>query len=324
MDCYLKLDDFNFILCLLSPSLQNFLTFNIENLFEIVLDVGRPFELRYIDRTEYKEGKIITQEDIDSIINKLGEFGDNNRIGIKETLHRISRIINKNGQTIGFTIRLGKPFIGCTEPFIDLLHKNILFLSPPGYGKTSKLRDVARYLSVEKQKRVIIVDKSNEIAGEGNIPHIVIGKARRLQVPNNKTQHEVMIEAVENHTPECIIVDEISDKSEAYAARTIAQRGVQIIATAHGRGIEDLIKNPALNSLIGNVKSVTLSDEVAQKRESSKIVNEREWEPVFDIVIELLDFENCIVYRNIPETVDAILEGLEVLGEKRSLKEITT
>jgi len=148
-------------------------------------------------------------------------------------------------------------------------------MGKPGVGKTTLLREVARLLSVDYQKRVIVVDTSNEIAGDGDVPHPAIGLARRMQVPVPEQQHDVMIEAVENHMPEVIIVDEIGRKEEVDAARTIAERGVQLIATAHGNTLENILVNPTLSDLVGGVQVVTLSDEEAHRRGTQKTILER-------------------------------------------------
>lgn len=284
-----------------------------ENLIEIVLDVGRPLEVRYSDHTfEYLEDHIISQETIDEITSKLGTFGQDNRVGIDGTLHRISRVQNRHEDCIGLTCRVGKPFYGSVQQVKDLIDRgaNVLILGKPGAGKTTILRDVSNYLSTTATKRVVIIDTSNEIAGDGNIPHPAVGRSRRLQVPFNKTQHLLMIEAVENHTPEVIIIDEISQLQEAQAAKTIAQRGVQLIATAHGKKLEDVINNPPLSELVGGVNIVTLSDEVARQRSlNSKTVQERKTEPIFDVIVEIDSYNDIFVHHSTRDSVDAILSG---------------
>lgn len=292
-----------------------------EDLIELVLDIGRPLELRY-SNDEYVlfEDIVITKRLLDEAISKLGMFGVDNRAGIDGTLHRVSRIQNRHEETIGLTCRIGKPFYGSVDLVKDLLENghNILLLGAPGIGKTTKLRDAARHLSSEVRSRVVIVDTSNEIAGDGNIAHPAVGRSRRLQVPFDKTQHLVMIEAVENHTPHVVIIDEISTLQEAQAARTIAQRGVQLIATAHGRKLEDLINNPPLMDLIGGINVVTLSDDVAKMRGlASKTVQERKTDPTFDVVVELLSYDEITVHTNVKEAVDAILAGGYCRPEER-------
>jgi stage III sporulation protein SpoIIIAA len=294
-----------------------------EDLVEMVLDTGRPLELRYCGgAVELFEDFIISEQIIKEVTKQLSSFGPDNRAGIDGTLHRISRIQNRHLETIGLTCRVGKPFYGSVDLIKDLLDEghNILLLGAPGIGKTTKLRDAARYLSMEAKRRVVVVDTSNEIAGDGNIAHSAVGRARRLQVPFERTQHTVMIEAVENHTPEVIIIDEISAQQEAQAARTIAQRGVQLIATAHGKKLEDLINNPPLSDLIGGVNIVTLSDELARQRGlASKTVQERKTDPTFDVVIELLSYDEIAVHQSVKEAVDVILAGGYCRAEERRI-----
>lgn len=286
---------------------------NQDDLVEIVLDTGRPLELRYnYGDFELHDDIMITNKIIDMVTARLSPFGPDNRAGINGTLHRISRIQNRHEECIGLTCRIGKPFYGSIDLLKDLFDEghNVLLLGAPGVGKTTKLRDAARYLSTEVRKRVVIVDTSNEIAGDGDIAHLAVGRARRLQVPFDRTQHTVMIEAVENHTPEVIIIDEISAAQEAQAARTIAQRGVQLIATAHGKKLEDLLNNPPLVDLIGGVNIVTLSDdEVKLRGLSSKTVQERKTDPTFDVVIELLGYDEIAVHTQVKDSVDALLAG---------------
>lgn len=291
-------------------------------LIELVLDIGRELEARYIDGIEYL-GIPITQTHIEHILRKVSRFGPDNRAGIEGTLHRISRVIARNGETVGLTCRCGLPFIGSVDIISDLLRegKNILLVGAPGAGKSTRLRDIARFLSSEQGKRVLIVDTSNEIAGEGITPHPAVGKSRRMQVPFGKTQHEIMIEAVENHTPEVIIIDEISTIEEAKASRTIAQRGVQLIATCHGQYINDVINNPPLWSCIGGVKTVTLSDLEAKKGGRSKTVQEREYAPVFDVIVEIKSFTRLGIHRDCAKAVDAILSGDLVYPEIRSIND---
>ncbi|OGI18037.1 MAG: hypothetical protein A2255_09310, partial [Candidatus Melainabacteria bacterium RIFOXYA2_FULL_32_9] len=195
--------------------------------------------------------------------------------------------------------------------------KSILFLGKPGVGKTTKLREIARLLSDNLGKRVVVVDTSNEIAGDGDIPHCAIGKSRRMQVPSPERQKDVMIEAVENHTPEVIVVDEIGTEAEAQAARTIAERGVMLIATAHGNTLENLIKNPTLSDLVGGVSTVTLGDDEARRRATQKTVLEREKQPTFDVVVEIMDRDTLAVYSDVTAAVDYILRGWPIKPEIR-------
>ena len=259
-------------------------------------------------------------QDLDLILKKLGKFSSDNRAGIEKTLHRISSLRNRNGSVIGLTCRIGRAFFGTVSIIRDLLEqeKSILLLGRPGVGKTTAIREIARVLSDGMKKRVIIIDTSNEIAGDGDLPHPSIGKARRMQVSNNQNQHEVMIEAVENHMPEIIIIDEIGTESEAFAARTIAERGVQLVGTAHGNALENLIKNPTITDLIGGIQYVTLGDEEAKRRGSAKSILERKAPPTFDIAIELPNPQTWIIHENIEKSVDLFLQGQILPVQKRT------
>lgn len=288
-------------------------------LIEVVLDYGRPAEARYRDRTERMEDVTVSEHDIEFVIRQIGEFGSDNRAGIERTLHRISCMRNRHGKVVGLTCRVGRALEGTIDIIDDIVRAghSILLLGRPGVGKTTKLREVARVLADEVGKRVVIVDTSNEIAGDGDIPHPGIGAARRMQVPSAPLQHQVMIEAVENHMPEVIVIDEIGNESEAMAARTIAERGVQLVGTAHGQTLENLMLNPSLADLIGGIQAVTLSDDEARRRGTQKTVLERKAPPTFDVVIELLDYERLAVHHNVMKTVDLILRGIPPKPEIR-------
>lgn len=313
------MDDVQLMLDILPAQVRNSIS-DPDDLVEIILDLGRELELRYNDGAiELNENLIITEDTISYVTKQLSPFGQDNRAGIDGTLHRISRILNRNNECVGLTCRVGKPFYGAVDLIKDLLDDglNILLLGKPGAGKSTLLRDAARYLSNDF-KKVIIVDTSNEIAGDGKTSHPAVGRARRLQVPFDKTQHLIMIEAVENHTPEIIIIDEISTSQETLAARTIAQRGVQLIATAHGKKLEDLISNPPLVDLLGGINTVTLSDELTKQRGlPNKTVQERKTEPTFDVVVEIVSFDEIIVHTDIRGATDALLSGGECRGEMR-------
>ena len=292
-----------------------------EYLIEVVLDIGRRPEARFSDGTEYLSYRTIVWQDIDSILKRLGKFSGDNRAGIEKTLHRISSLRNRKGSVIGLTCRIGRAVFGTVSIVRDLLEqkKSILLLGRPGVGKTTAIREIARVLSDGMKKRVIIIDTSNEIAGDGDLPHPSIGKARRMQVSNQQNQHEVMIEAVENHMPEIIIIDEIGTELEAAAARTIAERGVQLVGTAHGNALENLIKNPTITDLIGGIQYVTLGDEEAKRRGSPKSILERKAPPTFEIAIEIHDPKIWVIHESIENSVDLLLQGQNLPIQQRSL-----
>ena len=294
---------------------------NFDKLIEVVLDLGRKPEARFPGKSVYLEERFVKKEDIDFVVSYLGTFDRDNRAGIERTLHRISAVLNRRGDIIGLTCRVGRAIYGTIEPVRDIIesNKNILLLGKPGVGKTTLLREVARVLSDDLGKRVIVVDTSNEIAGDGDIPHPGIGSARRMQVPFNKEQEDVMIEAVENHFPEVIIIDEIGRTEEAKACRTIAERGVRLIGTAHGTSIENILVNPMLQELIGGITAVTLGDEEAAIRGTQKTILERKSPPTFDVLIELRERGIFAIYHNLAETVDALLRGFAVTPEIRKI-----
>lgn len=292
----------------------------LKNIIEVVLDLGYKTEVRLDNnRTTVLDLDEISYDDLDEVTSKVGAFNKDNRAGIERTLHRISAIRNRQGRIIGLTCRIGRAIYGTIEIIRDVIEseKNILLLGPPGIGKTTKLREIARVLSEQLKKRVIVVDTSNEIAGDGDIPHPGIGSARRMQVSSPELQHKVMIEAVENHMPQVIIVDEIGTEREALAARTIAERGVQLVATAHGYTIDNLMKNPTLSDLIGGIQPVILSDEEAKRRCTQKAILERKAPPTFNIVIEIREKDVLAIYHNTARVVDQYLAGKPVNPEIR-------
>jgi stage III sporulation protein SpoIIIAA len=280
-------------------------------LLEIVLDLGREPEARVPGREVLLSSQPVTEADLEYVASRVGQFGEDNRAGIERTLHRVSAIRNRRGRIVGLTCRVGRAVTGTAEIFRDIVEsgESVLLLGRPGIGKTTMLRESARLLADEQRKRVVIVDTSNEIGGDGDIPHPGIGRARRMQVRTPLLQHAVMIEAVENHMPEVIVIDEIGTELEAAAARTIAERGVQLIATAHGQTLENLLVNPTLNDLLGGIQSVTLSDEEARRRGTQKTVLERKSPPTFDVLIEIQDRERVAIHQPLAEVVDAALRG---------------
>ena len=288
-------------------------------LLEVVMDLGRPPEARFFGRDVFLSTEEVTADDIDYTVSRIGAFGDDNRAGIARTLHRISAIRNRKGRIVGLSCRVGRAVFGTITLIKDLVEsgKSILLLGRPGVGKTTMLREVARVLADDFNKRVVIVDTSNEIAGDGDIPHPAIGRARRMQVPTPALQHAVMIEAVENHMPEVIIIDEIGTELEAQAARTIAERGVQLVGTAHGNTLDNLMMNPTLSDLIGGIQSVTLGDEEARRRGTQKSILERKAPPTFDVVVEIQSFERVAIHPDVTAVVDAILRGQFVPVEVR-------
>jgi len=288
-----------------------------DNLLEVVMDLGRFPKARFVGREVVLYETEVSQADLDLVIERIGDFDADNRAGMERTLHRISAIRNRRGCIVGLTCRVGRAVYGTIAIIQDLIKsdKSILILGRPGVGKTTMLREAARILA--ESKRVIVVDTSNEIGGDGDVPHPAVGEARRMQVSKPSLQHEVMIEAVENHNPEVIVIDEIGRELEAQAARTIAERGVQLIGTAHGNTLENLLLNPTLSDLIGGIESVTLSDDEARRRGTQKTVLERRAPATFDILVEIQDGHRIAVHADISASVDAMLRGYPLSPEIR-------
>jgi stage III sporulation protein SpoIIIAA len=295
----------------------------LSSLLEVVLDLGRKPVARFPGQDVVLDQRDVTQEELFQITSRIGAFGDDNRAGIERTLHRFSAIRNRAGKVVGMTCRVGRAVYGTIRVIEDLVPagKSILMLGRPGVGKTTMLREVARVLADEVGKRVVIVDTSNEIAGDGDIPHPAIGRARRMQVPTPSLQHAVMIEAVENHMPEVIIIDEMGTELEAVAARTIAERGVQLVATAHGNTLQNLVMNPTLSDLVGGIQSVTLGDDEARRRGTRKSVLERKAPPTFDMVVEIQSWSRVAFHRDVARTVDVMLQGIPPRPEVRWIDE---
>jgi stage III sporulation protein SpoIIIAA len=321
-------DDLNDLFAVLPPHVSSRITALLAQnhfgaLIEIVLDLGRPPEARFqFDEVELSDIDV-TRDDLAFVESRIGDFGDDNRAGIERTLHRISAIRNRGTEIVGLTCRIGRAVYGTIAIISDLIEsgQSVLLLGRPGVGKTTLLRETARVLADELRKRVIVVDTSNEIAGDGDIPHPAIGRARRMQVPTPTAQHAVMIEAVENHMPQVVVIDEIGTELEALAARTIAERGVQLIGTAHGNTLENLMLNPTLSDLMGGIQSVTLSDEEARRRGTQKSILERKAPPTFNVMVEIVDRDEVIVHLDVASTVDAILRGAPIGSESRRRRE---
>ena len=294
----------------------------ISDLIEIVVDLGRQPVIRYLEEDmKIMDCGPVELEDLEYITSNVGKFDNDNRSGIEGTLHRISCFKNRSGTVIGITARVGRAIYGSIDVIKDLLDtgKSVLLVGRPGVGKTTRLRDAARYLS--QTKRVVVVDTSNEIGGDGNVPHPGIGDARRMMVPKPEDLAFCMVNAVENATPQVIITDEIGHYSEAAAARTIAERGVQIIATAHGNELNNIVKNPTLSDLVGGVTTVTLSDDESRRRGTQKAVQERKAPPTFDILVELHSRTEMTVYSDVASAVDALIRGKKPVSELRSVKD---
>ncbi len=316
-------DDMDTLLGVLPPRIKSPLLAqpDISELLEVVLDLGRLPQARFHRREMALDVKEVEEVDLDYVVARISAFGEDNRAGIERTLHRISAIRNRRGRIVGLTCRVGRAVFGTIKIIEDLVHsgQSVLLLGRPGVGKTTMLREVARVLADDANKRVIIVDTSNEIAGDGDIPHPAIGQARRMQVATPSLQHAVMIEAVENHMPEVIIIDEIGTELEATAARTIAERGVQLVGTAHGNTLENLMMNPTLSDLIGGIQSVTLGDEEARRRGTQKSILERKSPPTFDIVVEIQERDRVAIHPDVGEAVDALLRSTPPPIEIRSI-----
>src|SRR5262244_2560868 len=318
---HVSTDNLDLMLAVLPIPIRDALTRagNMESLIEVVLDLGRQPEARYTAHALYLDDSLVTRDDLQYVASRVGQFTRDNRAGIERTLHRISAMRNRLGEIVGLTCRVGRAIYGTVDIIRDFVEsgKSILLMGKPGVGKTTLLREAARVLADDLEKRVIVVDTSNEIAGDGDVPHPGIGRARRMQVPEPEHQHGVMIEAVENHMPEVIVIDEIGTSQETLAARTIAERGVQLIATVHGNTLENLMINPTLSDLVGGIQPVTLSDEEARRRGTQKTVLERKAPPTFDVLIEIQDKDRLVIHRDVAEAIDLMLRGFVPSTEVR-------
>ena len=289
----------------------------------MILDLGRNAEARFpLEQIPLSEIEV-SRNEISHVVQQVGHFGDDNRAGIERTLHRISVMRNRAGEPVGLTCRVGRAVYGSVRLIEDLIRsgKSVLILGRPGVGKTTILRETARVLADEAKKRVVIVDTSNEIAGDGDVPHPAIGRARRMQVGNTGLQHNVMIEGVENHMPEVIVIDEMGTELEAIAARTIAERGVQLVATAHGNSLTNVVSNPTLSDLVGGTQTVTLGDIEARRRRTQKTVLERKHDPTFDIVVEIRERNVVAIHPEVGTAVDRMLRGISIPQEARRLQQ---
>jgi stage III sporulation protein SpoIIIAA len=318
-------DDLEALLATLPPAIHDAVDRldNRNELLEIVMDLGRLPEGRFPEGEVILSTIPVSYADLEYVVERIGEFGDDNRAGIERTLHRISSMRNRKGRVVGLTCRIGRAVLGSIALIRDIVEQgqSILILGRPGVGKTTLLREIARFLADEANKRVVVVDTSNEIAGDGDIPHPGIGRARRMQVARTAEQHAVMIEAVENHMPQVIVIDEIGTELEAAAARTIAERGVQLVATAHGNSLGNLLMNPTLSDLVGGIQTVTLGDEEARRRHTQKSILERKAPPTFEVVVEQQSWEEVIVHRDVADTVDNMLRGQLTSAEERTRDE---
>jgi len=316
-------DDLQRLIDCLPPRLQGDIAAVREGeaLLEVVMDLGRPPELRTSQGSRVLDLAPIVREDLAWVADRLGSFGSDNRAGIEGTLHRISALRNRSGAVVGLTCRVGRAVFGTVAMVRDLLDsgQSMLLLGRPGVGKTTALREIARVLADDLARRVVVIDTSNEIPGDGDIPHPAIGRARRLQVPRPGLQHRVMIEAVENHMPEVIVIDEIGTEAETRAARTIAERGVQLVATAHGNELANLLRNPSLQDLLGGIQTVTLGDDEARRRGSRKAVRERAADPTFPLAVELQSRTRWLVHLDVATSVDRLLLGEPPRPEVRAV-----
>lgn len=234
------IDQFEAILNILPSWIRLFAREYQEELEEIALQEGRPPSLWLGNR--FVEGeRVVEPSDLEAVKQKLKaeyqvEFREDGRAGISGTLHRISALYDRYGILVGMTIRLARVVKGLADPIIPFLldGKSLLIIGPPGVGKTTLLRDVIRQLAIIYGPKVVIVDTSNEIGGEGRVPHPVLGASKRVQVripdPMKGENHLSMLarayyEAVANHGPQIVVGDEVSSKDDVAVVETIGRRG---------------------------------------------------------------------------------------------------